>query len=129
MVTLGRAIRIKDMILLPNGERIRVNVDVEANLLPLNAALCKCTAAAQDYVNSPQGEAERTAFYQAFADYVKAALGAANYEKALAAYDGEAEELCNQLDAWMGEEVAPRIAEASHKRLRMLQAKARKHRK
>lgn len=126
MVTLGRSIRVKDMLLLPNGERLRVDVDVEANLLPLNAALCTCTKAAQEFVNSPQGDAEKAVFYDAFTGYVRAVLGNAGYDKALAAYDGHADELCNQLNDWLAEEVAPKITQASHKRLRNLQRIARR---
>ena len=127
MVTLKRNIRLKDNILLPNGERLRVDVDVEANLLPLNSALCMCTKAAQDFVQSPQGDAEKAVFYGAFTDYVRAVLGASGYDKALAAYDGHADELCNQLNDWLAEEVAPKITQASQKRLRNMQRLAKRY--
>ena len=129
MVTLGRSIRVKDMLLLPNGERLRVDVDVEANLIPLNAALCMADKAAQEYIQSPRGEAEVAAFYAACADYVRAILGAKGYEKALAAYEGHGDELYNQLDEWLANEVAPKIVKASRKRLEKMQRIARRFRK
>ena len=87
MLTLRRNVRIQETILLPNGERVRIDVDVEAKLLPLNAALCKTTAAAQKFVEAPDSDGARAAFYGEFAGLVKALLGEAGYRKALEAYD------------------------------------------
>lgn len=129
MVTLGRSIRVKDMLLLPNGERLRVDVDVEANLIPLNAALRMANKAALEFMQSPKGETEIAAFYAACADYVRAVLGPSGYDKALAAYDGHADELYNQLDEWLADEVAPKIKLASEKRLEKMKRIARRFRK
>ena len=129
MLTMRRSVRIQETLLLPNGERVRIDVDVEANLLPLNAALCKTTAAAQKFVEDPDSDGARAAFYGEFAGLVKALLGEAGYRKALEAYDGHAEELCEQLDEWIRDEVTPKITEASHRRAERLKATARKVRR
>lgn len=110
---LKRAIRVTENIILPNGERIVVALDVEAKFHALNAARNEATRLAQIYVNDVENEEKRRAFYAAFAHFVEIILGPENYKKALAAYDGYAEELCNQLDEWASDTVCAKMAEAS----------------
>lgn len=113
MVTLRRNIRVKDTILLPNGERVKVDVDVQAKLRPLIAAQDDTILAAQAWKADETSEEARMAFFTAFGNLLHAIIGDKGYKTALAAFDGNVDELCQQLDEWVSDEVAPRIVEAS----------------
>ena len=110
---LKRAIRVNESIILPNGVRILVSLDVEAKFHTLNAARNEATRLAQEYVNDIGNEDKMRAFYAAFAHFIEVILGPDNYKKALAAYDGHAEELCNQLNDWAADVVCAKMADAS----------------
>ena len=126
MVKLGNCIRVTDTILLPNGERVKVDCNVETNLQALIQTQNATIERVQMYQKDPTNEDARAALYRAFSAFLKAILGAKNYETALAAYDGRADELCEQLDEWAGEEVAPKIVEASKKRMEKNKRNARR---
>lgn len=129
MVKLNRCIRVTDTILLPNGERIKVDCNVETNLKALIQTQNDTIERAQMYVKDTTNEDARAAFYRAFAGFIRVILGAKNYETALAAYDGRADELCEQLDEWAGNDVAPKIIEASRKRMEKNKRNARRVRR
>lgn len=128
MVMLKKNIRVKDNILLPNGERVKVDLDVQAHLRQLIAAQNDTILAAQEYVKDETSEDARKAFYTAFGNLLHVILGA-GFEKALAAFDGHVDELCTQLDEWVADEVAPRIAEASRAEMERRKKLARKMRR
>lgn len=126
MIQLRRSVRLKEEILLPNGERVNVNVDMEANAMKLNAALNDTIRAALAWQKEPESTALQDAFNAARQKYVHAILGDKAYEQACKAFDGDADELCTMLDAWLAERVHPLIVEASKRNLEKQQAQARK---
>ena len=126
MIQLRRNIRLKDMILLPNGERVRVDLDVESHMADLIRAQNEATLAAQEWQKAPEDEEKRDAFYARFRIFLEAIIGKTNFETALAAYDGHVDELCGQLDQWAAEEVVPKIREASARKLADMKCMARK---
>lgn len=128
MVTLIRNIRLKDNILLPNGERVKVDLDVQSQLRRLIAAQNDTIIAAQEYAQDETSEEKRKTFYVAFGNLLHVILGK-GFETALAAYDGNADELCVQLDEWVADEVAPRIMEASKAELERRKRQAKRLRR
>lgn len=118
MVILKRSIRVKEQILLPNGDRITANIDVEANLPALIKLQNNVMAEAQKWTREPGDEQLQAAFYEAYRALLNKVLGAGNLKRALDAYDGQISEVCAQLDPWFGAEVTPKIREASEKRVR-----------
>lgn len=113
MIQLRRNIRLKDMILLPNGERIRVDLDVEGRLKDLIRTQNEATLAAQEWQKAPEDEEKRAAFYARFRGFLETIIGREGFETALGAFDGHVDELCQQLDAWAAEDVVPKVREAS----------------
>jgi hypothetical protein len=113
MVTLRRNIRVKDTILLPNGERVKVEFDVQAHLRQVICAQDDTIQAAQAWKTDETSEEARSAFYTAFGNLLHLILGPWGFDTALKAYDGHVDELCGQLDEWVLDEVAPRIRAAS----------------
>lgn len=126
MVMLKRSIRLKDQLLLPNGDRLNVNLDVEAHLSELIRAQNGVILAAQELVKDVERADLQYKFYEAYRELLQIVLGRGGLERALAAYDGDFGELYSQLDGWIGAELAPRIREASAKRVERRKAAARK---
>lgn len=117
MVIMKRSIRVKEQILLPNGDRITANIDVEANLPALIKLQNAVMLAAQKWVREPGEEQLQTAFHEAYYALIVKVLGSGNAKRALAAYDGQMDEMITQLDPWFGAEVTPKIREASEMRM------------
>lgn len=126
MVMLKRSIRLKDQVLLPNGDRVNVNLDVEAHLTELIQAQNGVILAAQELIKDTGNMDLRDKFYAKYRALLQIVLGRGGLERALAAYDGDFGELYSQLDGWIGAELAPRIREASAKRVERRKAAARK---
>lgn len=116
MVTLTRNIRVRDTILLPNGERVKVDFDMQAHLRQVVSAQDDTIQAAQAWKTDETSDEARGAFYTAFGNLLHLILGK-DFETALAAYDGHVDELCGQLDEWVLDEVSPRIREASDREM------------
>lgn len=126
MVMLKRSIRLKDQVLLPNGDRVSVNLDVEAHLPELIRAQNGVILAAQELLKDIERADLRAKFYAEYRHLLQIVLGRGGLERALAAYDGDFGELYAQLDGWIGAELAPRVREASAKRVERRKAAARK---
>lgn len=122
----GRDVRVKSEIVLPGGDVLKVNLDVSANRLELNKAFNETLKPATLYAKDPSPE-NKGAFYGAYGRLLALILGAKNYEKALKAYEGDAVELCRQLDHWVAVAFAPKLTEASRQEL--VQRKKRFRRK
>ena len=129
MLTLKRSIRLKDQILLPNGDRVNVDLDVEAHQMQLNKAWNDVILAAQDWmkdIRNAENEALRRNFYAKYEALLRIVLGKGGLQRALAAYDGNIAELCTMLDSWVGTDVQQKIHEASAKLVERRKASARK---
>lgn len=113
LFTLERDIRANTTLLLPNGGRVDVKTDIERNLRALIRTQNDAILAAQNWQKEPEDASLKSAFYRAFAAFAQEVLGPGSYKKALEAYDGDAEELCTQLDGWIAEEIVPLIVQAS----------------
>ena len=127
MLRLKRNTRLKTMILLPNGERMKIDLDVTARLAELIRTQNDAILAAQEWVTDSENEGKRAAFYEErYRKFLETILGKEGFAQALAAYDGHVDELCIQLDGWVGDEVAPLIREASRQEMERRKRLAKK---
>ena len=116
MMILRRALRIKEYIMLPNGDRIAVDVNVEANLAALNKLLNNVIKAAEHYARTPQDSGLQRAFNDALRGLLQRVLGSGNYKRLVDAYDGDANEAAGMMDAWIAEVLVPKMREAHERK-------------
>lgn len=130
---LVRSLRVKDEILLPNGERLRVDLDVESCLPALIAGENNVIKAAFTWNKTPQDSGAREAFYAEYGKYLATILGRDALAQAVTAYDGHLDEFCEQVDAWVHEAVHVKLAAASQRKMERMrkeiqrQGRAAKH--
>ena len=115
MLRLKRNVRVKDVIVLPNGKLLKVDFDVESNRFALVRAQTEAIRCATEWNKDPDDAAKQEAFTIAYSKVVQLVLTPAGYDIALDAYDGHVDELCGQLDGWIASEVMPKIEEASRR--------------
>ena len=109
----GRDVRLKTTILLPDGNRIALNVNVSEKLREMVIAQTKAMQAADAWVKDPDNDELKDVFYERFSESLTVIMGKRNFDEALIAYDLDRVELCRRFDKWASEEVVPLVRQAS----------------
>lgn len=109
----GRDVRLKTTILLPDGNRIALNVNVSEKLREMVMAQTKAIQAADAWVKDPDNDELKDVFYERFSEFLTVIMGKRNFDEALIAYDLDRVELCRRFDKWASEEVVPLVRQAS----------------
>lgn len=109
----GRDVRLKTTILLPDGNRIALNVNVSEKLREMVIAQTKAMQAADAWVKDPDNDELKDVFYERFSEFLTVIMGKRNFDEALIAYDLDRVELCRRFDKWASEEVVPLVRQAS----------------
>ena len=109
----GRDVRLKTTILLPDGNRIALNVNISEKLREMVIAQTKAMQAADAWVKDPDNDELKDVFYERFSEFLTVIMGKRNFDEALIAYDLDRVELCRRFDKWASEEVVPLVRQAS----------------
>jgi hypothetical protein len=116
MRILRRAVRIREHFMLPNGDRLAVDVNVEADIVALNRLLNNVLKAAEHYGRDPQDTGLQRAFNDALRGLLQRVLGSGNYKRMVDAYDGDAVEAAGMMDAWIAEVLVPKMREVHERK-------------
>lgn len=116
MLKLTRAVRITEIVELPNGETLEIDCNVEAQLPTMLNRFAIASSAATAAKEHTTDETQ-AAFYTAYADFLKAVMGADNWSKFCDAFDANLDEICEAMSEWVNGTVVPAMAEASKRNM------------